>query len=392
MCPLRLSRAIDPATLNQFPSPLFFILNAEAVNKGEKPVSELGLTAVDDRTVRMELEQPAPYLPTVLMMWGQPVPRHVLAEHGDDWIQAENMVTSGPFKLVEWRSNNYVHITANERYFAADAVCLEEVYYYPTVDTAAAERRVRNGELDLNMAFASTNLEFLQQTVPDMVSIGPGLTTRDVFFNTSLAPFDNPDVRNALSMAIDREFIAEQVLRGADDPGYRVLPPGMSGAPDGVVLAFKDMPIEARRQDARRLLESAGFGPDNPLRFTFRYQPSAAWPQVAPVLQNDWQSIAEWVEVEILSRDSQIHYDDMRRADYQVATSGWVPDFDDPHAFLMQYETRSGDINYSQYSDPVFDDLTARALSVKLIHSVALTCLPRLSNTCSIRALLRRSL
>jgi len=98
------------------------------------------------------------------------------------------------------------------------------------------------------------------------------------------------------------------------------------------------------------------------LRFTFRHQPSAAWPRVAPVLQNDWQSIADWIEVEILVRDSQIHYDDMRRADFEVATSGWVPDFDDPFAFLMQYETRAGEINYSQFSDPVFDDLTARAV------------------------------
>jgi len=358
-----LQRALDPLTRNQYPAPLFLIENAQAIAEGREPNTALGAEAIDDRTVVIRLNYPAPYLPSVLMYWGQPVPRHVIDIHGDAWVRAENMVVSGPFQLVEWRSSDFIHLSANPNYYAANDVCLDEIYFYPTIDTAAAERRVRNGELDLNPEFSSANLDFLMERSSDIVQIDAGLYTRDLTFNTALAPFDDPRVRRALSMAIDRRFIADEVLAGADRALYRVIPEGLSGRAEGVTLDFAGQSMEARRAEALRLLTEAGFGPDNPLEMTLYYQPAAGWPRIAPVIQQDWALIAPWVQADVSVRDSQIHYDAMRVGDFQVATSAWVPDFDDPYGYLLQYEGRAGEINYSRWSDAEYDRLVDAALN-----------------------------
>ncbi|MEE2565751.1 peptide ABC transporter substrate-binding protein [Hyphobacterium marinum] len=357
-----LQRALDPLTRNQYPSPLFMIANAEAAAAGEVAVSEVGAAAIDDRTVEVRLNYPAPYLPSVLMYWGQPVPRHVVEEYGDAWIRAENIVVSGAFRLVEWRSSDFIHLTANPEFFDAANVCLENVYFYPTVDTSAAERRVRNGELDLNVEFSGTNMGFLRERHAGTVEIGPGLYIRDITFNTARAPFDDARVRRALSMAIDRRFIADEVLAGADDPLFRLVPEGINGRLDGPRLNFADQDMTARREEAARLLTDAGFGPDNPFEVVLAYQPAAGWPRIAPVVQQDWAMIAPWVSAIVEVRDSQIHYDAMRAGDFEAATSAWVPDFDDPYAYLLQYESRAGEVNYSRWSHPEYDRIVAEAL------------------------------
>jgi oligopeptide transport system substrate-binding protein len=357
-----LRRTVNPTTRNQYPSPIYMIENAEAVSLGQEPVDSLGVHAVDTMTVQLLLEYPAPYLPSVLMNWGQPVPEHSVTEFGDSWTRPEHIVTSGPFSLTEWRSNNFIHLAANPLFYDADRVCLTDVYYYPTIDTSAAERRVRSGELDLNREFASSSLGFLMEHHPALIQMGPGLTIRDVTFNVTSPPFDNSDIRQALSMAIDRRFIADDVFGGADTAMWRPIPEGISGRSQTVALRYADLPMDERRATARAMLEAAGYGPDNPLIFTFYYVPSAGWPRIAPVLQADWALIAPWVEVTVSVRDTQLHYDAMRAGDFQAAASGWVADFDDPYAYLLQWESRAGEVNYSRWSNPEYDRLVADAL------------------------------
>lgn len=355
-----LRRPLDPATRNHYPSPFFMIENAEDVAGGRRPPEELGVEALDARTVVVRLAYPAPYLPSVLMYWGQPVPRHALEAYGESWVRPENAVTSGAYTLEEWRSNEYVRLAKNPRYHAADSVCMETVFYYPTADVQAAERRVRAGELDLNTEFQPSSLAFLRERAPELIRMTPGFTYINLTFNTDREPFDDVRVRRALSLAIDRRFLVEEVLGGADTPAFRVIPEGLSGRPGGVGLGFEDRPMQDRRDQARALLTDAGYGPDRPLRFTLHYTPGAGLPRAAPVLQQDWAEIAPWVEAEILVRDRQLHYDAMRADDFQVATSGWVPDFDDPYAYLLKYESAAGEMNYSNWTDAVFDAAAAR--------------------------------
>jgi oligopeptide transport system substrate-binding protein len=357
-----LRRILDPATLAQYASLLFLIKNAEPVNNGDMTGDQLGVRAIDPQTLEITLEHPAPYLPGLLTHYTSfPIPAHIVREHGDAWIQPENIQVNGAYKLVEWRSNDFVHVIRNELFFDNANVCLDEVYYYPTPDTNTAERRVRSGELDLNTDFPGTRIDFFRQEIPEYVHVHPFLMTGYLSFNMTREPFNDPRVRHALSMAIDRDFIVNEVLKDGRLTTYALVPPGIANYPGGARTPWQDQSMEQRRTEARRLLEQAGFGPDRPLRFQYTHRNTRDNPKIAPVLQSDWRQIAPWVEVDISGMETQIHYANLRVKNFEVADGGWVADYNDAQNFLYLFETRSGPMNYPGYSNAEYDDLVARS-------------------------------
>ncbi|MFW5661139.1 MAG: peptide ABC transporter substrate-binding protein [Oceanicaulis sp.] len=351
-------RILDPETLAQYASLLYPIKNARQVNTGELAPEEVGVTALDARTLQIELDFPAPYLPGLLTHYTTfPIPQHVVEEHGDAWVQPQNIEVNGPYKLVNWRANDFVLSERNTLFFDNENVCVDEVFYYPTVDNPAAERRVRNNELDLNVDFAGSNLEFLQREIPEYVRIHPYLGIVYFSFNTTEPPFDDPRVRNALGMAIDRTFIAEEILQAGQIPAYSFVPPGVNDYPDTARIEWFETPIEERREMARQLLEEAGYGPDNPLEFEYAHRTTGDNPRVAPVVQQDWELIADWVDAEIIGIETQIHYSNLRAGDYQVGDGGWIGDYNDAYNFLFLAETGSIPMNYSRWSNVEYDQL-----------------------------------
>ncbi|KAA5804053.1 peptide ABC transporter substrate-binding protein [Alkalicaulis satelles] len=357
-----LRRTLDAETLNPFPALLFSIENAAQVNAGEAPPEALGAEALDERTVRLTLAYPAPYLLDVLMQsTAVPVPLHVIAAHGERWTRPENMVVSGPYKLAAWRSFEHIRLVRNEAFHEADEACIDTVYYYPTADAAAAERRVRNGELDLNADYLASNEAFLRRQAPELVQSVPGRVLRMITLNAARAPFDDIRARQAVAMAIDTGFIADQVLAGADAAAVQFMPDDVPGRTGPARMAFADDPMAARRIAARGLLAEAGYGPDNPLRLTFSHQPAAGWPRLAPVIQADLAAIAPWVTVTIETADTPIHYAQMQAGDFDIASDGWAPYFDDAYGYLMVTESAAGEYNYSRWTDPEFDALLARS-------------------------------
>jgi len=359
---LSLRRTLDAATLNPFPALLFSIENAESVNAGEAAPEALGAEAIDARTVRLSLAYPAPYLLDVLMQsTAVPVPLHVIAEHGERWTRPENMVVSGPYRLAAWRSFEHIRLVRNEAFHDPDAACIDTVYYYPTADTAAAERQVRNGELDLNTDYQASSDAFLRRQAPELVRSVPGRVLRMLTLNTTRPPFDDARARRAVALAIDQDFIVNEVLAGADTPAFQFMPDDVIGRTGPARVQWADEPMEARRIAARALLAEAGWGPDNPLRLTFSHQPAASWPRLAPVIQADLSAIAPWVSVEIETADTPIHYAQMQARNFDIASDGWAPYFDDAYGYLMVSESAAGEYNYSRWTDPAYDALLRRS-------------------------------
>jgi len=355
-------RLLDPVTVAQYASLLYLIENAQAVNEGRAPLEQLGVRAIDARHLEIRLEHPAPYLPGLLTHYTAfPIPAHVVREHGDAWVQPANIEVNGAYKLVQWRTNDFVHVRKNENFFDAANVCIDDVYFYPTNDTNTAERRVRNGELDLNTDFPGQRIDFFLQEIPDYVHVHTYLTTDYLSFNTTRAPFDDVRVRLALSMAVDREFIVENVLKAGQVPAFALVPPGIANYAGGASSPWRGVALDARRAEARRLLEAAGFGPDNPLRFEYTHRNTRDNPRIAPVLQSDWRQIAPWVEVDIAGIETQIHYDNLRTRNFQVADGAWVADYNDAQNFLYLLETRSGPMNYSGWSNADYDEKIDRS-------------------------------
>ena len=306
-------RILDPKTAAQYATMLNGFKNAEAVLAGTMPTDAVGARAIDPKTLELTLDHPMPYLPGLLTHYTSfPVPKHVVEKFGEKWIQPENIQVNGPFKLKEWRANTLVHVVKNEAYWDKANVALNELFYYPTTDNNAAERQIRTKELDAQADFSGQRMEFLKKELPEYVRVHAYLGLNYIIFNQRKKPFDDVRVRTALTMAVDRVFAAEEILKAGQYPAYSLVPKGIANYPGGVEAAWKDMTVADRRVEAKKLLEAAGFGPNNPLSFTFTHRNTGDNPRLAPVFQNDWKQIAEWVQVEIMQIDTQIHYDNHR--------------------------------------------------------------------------------
>ncbi len=355
-------RILDPATLSEYATLLFPIRNAERVYKGELRPHSLGVIALDDRTLEIQLEHPAPFLPQLLMHYtAAPVPKHRVERYGARWIAPENVAVNGAFTLVKWWSNYIVHLKRNPRFFDAGNVWFEDLYYYPSVDVQASARSTLAGERGWATKFPSNQVDDLRRALPGYVRVAPFLQTTYFSFNTTRAPFNDPRVRNALAMAVDREFIATQIYRTGERPAYALVPPEVADYPATARFPWADKPLGERRAEAEELLRAAGFGPDNPLLFEFSHRNTSDNPRVAVVAQNHWGAIAPWVRCELVPTETQIHYANMRAKNFQVGDGGWIADFNDARNFLYLLETRTKYQNYPGYSNPAYDALVAGA-------------------------------
>jgi oligopeptide transport system substrate-binding protein len=347
----------------KYASILYLIKNAEAVNTGALPPEQLGARAIDNKTLEITLEHAAPYLPNLLTHYTTfPVPRHVVEKLGNDWIKAENIVVNGPFKLVQWKPNDFIHLVKNDSFYDAVNVCLNHVYYYPTWGDVAAERQIRNGTLDVQTNFSGSRLEELNQSLPGYARVHPYIGLTYYIFNFKKPVFEDVKVREAISMAIDRDFITDKILKGGQTPAYSLVPPGIQNYDvASVAPSWKGLDRAARLERARTLLAEAGYGPNKPLEMSMQYRGSGDNPKVVPIVQANLKDIAPWVTLELVSADVQVNYEKLRTGDFTFGDAGWVADFNDAQNYLMLFETRTDQWNYGKYSNPEYDRLMAQA-------------------------------
>ncbi len=358
-----LRRIQDPTVASQYSSLLYLIKNAEAVNNTDLPPEELGVRAIDDYTLEITLEEPAPYLLGLLTHYTTyPVPQHIIEQYGEAWIQPDNIQVNGPYKLVYWVTGDQIVVEKNPLFYEADDVCFGRVSYFELEDLSAVERRIEAGDLDINNDFEGGRKDELNARLPGWVRTSPGLLTTYWSFNSSQAPFDDVRVRNALGMAVDRKFIVEQVLTPGFIPAYSFVPPAISNyETERPEVSWSTLDRRERLEMARELLEEAGYGPDNPLEFEFIHRSTSDNPKAAPVAQANWNEIAPWVDAQILRQDTKVLYARLRQSDFEVSDGGWLADYDDPNNYLYLLDSNTGQQNYGNYSNPEYDALLRAA-------------------------------
>ena len=360
-----LRRLLNPETAAEYASITYLIKNAQPINEGNAPLDSLGARAVDDYTLELTLEHPAPYLPELATHYTMfPVPRHVVQRVGDAWVQPANFVGNGPYVLKEWRLGDYVRLDRNPRW--TEPLCIDRVYFYPTTSAVDAQRRVLRGELDVNGDIQSNRIGPLR----DNPATAPYVRTH-VWLGTAYLAFNTGDkgeipalkdvrVRRALAMAIDRDFIANKLLRGGQVPAYGLVPPGIAGyVENGPKAFYADWPLERRQAEARRLLAEAGYGPENPLRFELKHRNSADPMLFMPAIQADWRAIG--VDARLVVNETQIAYQSYRIRDFDVADAAWIADYNNAMSFLYLMDSSTGPQNYGDYNNPVYDDLLNQA-------------------------------
>lgn len=355
-----LQRLMNPETAASYAYLQYPIKNAEGINGGDiTDITSLGVKAIDDTTLEITLEQPTPYFISALTHYtAYPLPQHIVEAKGDEWVKIDNIVTNGPYTPTDWVPGSHVTTVKNDKYYDADSLKIEGANFFVLEDQSAALKRYRAGEFDILTDFPTDQYEWMQENLPGQAQVAPFAGLYYYVVNNTKAPFDNADVRQALSMSINREVIGPQILGTGEIPAYSWVPPGMANYGEPVEVDWKDLAYGEKVAQAKQLLEGAGFNADNPLKLQLRYNTNENHKRIAIAIASMWKPLG--IQVELYNTETKVHYDELQQNIVDVGRAGWLADYNDANNFLQLLRS---DIqyNYGRYANAEFDDLLKQA-------------------------------
>ena len=356
-----LRRALQPATAFPYAGRLYLIKNARAVARGEMPIEALGVKANGAREVIVTLEHPAPYLLELLATFGMPVPRNRIEKHGADWSKIGNLVNDGPFVVVEWVPNSRVRLRRNPNFYDNARMPVDEVLHIPVTQPASAIRQFQAGELDFVLVVPPEQVTFARQTFGAALKVEPGLGVELVAFNNKSGATRDVRVRQALSMAIDRDALAKNILGDASVAAYGYVARGTHNYPQPARAEFATWSSTQRVERARALMQAAGYGPGKPLSLRFAFAANDTNRRIALVLDSMWRRIG--VQVQLLAKEQRAVLADVVSGDFDLVRTQWLSGHTDAMSFLerLDGEAAGTTMNPSWYRSTVFDRLVSAA-------------------------------
>jgi oligopeptide transport system substrate-binding protein len=356
-------RAVDPALASTYAYflGLVNVANANEAVAGTKPITDLGVKAIDDKTLEVTLSAPTPWFVKSLAHGTLfPAPQKVVEQFGADWTKPENLVGNGAYVLAENSPGERVVVKRNPNYWDNENTVIEEVHFLTINDENQALTRWRAGEVDQTDVPAGQYPQ-LEAEMPDQVFSVPQFCTYFLSVNmTDSAPeaLKKKEVRQALNYAIDRDIIVDAVLQGGQEPAYIFTNPNTAGftAPK---VPIEGMTQEERDAKAKELLTAAGYGPDNPLTLDYIYNTSEAHKAIIVAISQMWK---EKLGVNITMSDMEfaILSDRRHTKDYQLARHAWCGDYNEASTFLGLHESKS-EQNDPGWAHPEVDKLLADA-------------------------------
>ncbi len=356
-------RLVDPELASPYAwfGELMSIENAAAIIAGEKPVDELGVSAIDDRTLEVRLSSSLPYFPAMTTHASTfPAPQKVIEEFGDEWTKPENIVSNGAYVLTEHVPSERSVRERNEMYWDNENTIIDKTVSLVINDENAALTRYFAGELD-RTEIPAGQYPKLKAEYPDEAVSFPRLCNYYYTFNLSDSgpeAFKDPNVRKALSLAVDRKIITENIKAGGEIEAYTFTPAATAGftVPN---VPMTDMSQEERDAEAKRLLEEAGYGPDNPLKFDMLYNTDEAHGKIAVALSQMWKQKLG-VEATLSNMEWKTFLDTRDNQDFQLARGAWCGDYNEASTFLDLLTSPSG-YNDGKYSNARVDELMTQA-------------------------------
>ncbi|HEV2268256.1 MAG TPA: peptide ABC transporter substrate-binding protein [Steroidobacteraceae bacterium] len=355
-----LRRLVDPSTASQYAGVIEVIANAGDIVAGRKPAESLGVSAPDPHTVIVRLSEPAPYLPALLAHPSTcPVNPVVLVNEKDAYARPGNMPSDGAFILSQWVHGSYIYLTRNPYYWNNAATRLNGVKYLITADENGELTLYRADQLDITEVIPKSQYGWIHAHLADQLHIAPELAVYFYGFNLRRAPFaGDAKVRRALAMAIDREQLAQLVLRSGELPAYGWVPPGVDAytqqSPD-----YRSLPMAQRIAEARELYAESGYSAARPLRFELSYNTGEIHTELAIAIASMWQQ-ALGARVTLRAEEFGSLMQDIDRGDVEMFRSSWLGDYNDAYSFAQYFKSDSG-INLMHYDNPAYDDLVNRA-------------------------------
>ncbi|MEG6617541.1 peptide ABC transporter substrate-binding protein [Peptococcaceae bacterium 1198_IL3148] len=357
-------RVLEPGSKAKYAYQLFHIKNANNYHQGKATAEDLGIKVVDDHTLKVELVAPTPYFlnitafPTLF-----PVRADIIEQHGEQWTKnPDTYIGNGPFKLVEWQSNEHMRFVKNKYYWNADAIKIDGIYETFIPDANSMLASYQNDDIDIIEQVPLEQLDQLKKESKELQII-PQLGTYYYAFNVTQAPFDDVRVRKAFNVALDKEVITDQVRKSGIAAGALV-PPGVPDAESG--KEFREVgdqffATKAEPEKAKKLLAEAGYpdGKEFPA-VTLTYNTEEGHQQIAEAALEMWQQNLGINNIKLVGLGKKEFIANRQKGDFQIARHGWLGDYADPATFLQLFIT-GNDNNSTQWSNKEFDELIAKS-------------------------------
>ncbi|MDW7668779.1 MAG: peptide ABC transporter substrate-binding protein, partial [Bacillota bacterium] len=340
-------RVIDPETAAGFG---YFLLehiqNAQKYYNGEVPIEEVGIKVIDDKTIEVKLENPTPYFLNLTATWTMFPVREDAVNSGENWFKnPDTFIVNGPFMAEEYNQGEYISLVPNPNYYNAEKVKLERIRFDFLEDPSNALAAFESGAVDGSEIVPSADIPRLKMEL-DGFYLLPYVQHIWINFNTQVAPYDDVNVRKALTYAIDREALVTQVLQGGQVPATGLVP-------YGIVVDGKDfreeggdygIPASGDVEKAKEFFAMAG------------YENGEGFPEL--VIKDNGKSYIEvvkemWetnlgIEVTIEEKEFGVYLQEVKAGDYTVSRGGWTGDYGYPTDYLSMYTENSG-VNFSHW-------------------------------------------
>ena len=346
-----LRRLVDPATNALYGGLVTDILNANAVIAGDTPADALGVEAPGPLTVAITLERPVPYLLS-LLTHPSTFPAHTASD--------DTGITNGAYRLLEWQPGSVVRLARNEHYWNNAGTAIDNVNYHVMPEDLAQLNGFRAGELHTTDILPPQGFAQLPDEFGNQLRVSNYLGTYYYGFNLTKPPFkDNPDLRRALSMAVDRDSLVEKVIGRGEAPAWSWVPDGISNY-SPPTFGYAQLSQEERNKIARGLYKAAGYSEENPLQIEYRYNTSATEEKIAVAVSSMWADVLG-VETTLINEEFRVLLQHMAAKDItQVFRGSWIGDYNDATTFLNLMSSDDPS-NMTGYASEEFDRLMKRA-------------------------------
>lgn len=340
------TRALDPKVGSQYSFLFLYLKNGRAFFDGKGKKEDVGVKALDDKTLQVTLESPTPFfLGLTAFPSYMPVRKDIVEQKPEGWAKDPSLtVSNGPFILKEWKTGDRIVLEPNTNYWNAGTVRLKRINMLEINDASTALTAYENGELDINGIVPSAEIPRLRNEDPNFTVL-PSLATYYYEFNVTKPPLDNVLVRKALSLSINRKDITEKVLKNGQVPAAGFVPPGIEdsqGRDFQKTAGDYGISPTGNIEEAKKYLADAGY-PDGKgfPELTILYNTSESHKAIAEAIQEMWKKNLN-INVKLTNQEWKVFLSTKNEGNFEIGRAGWIGDYIDPATFLEVTASFSG--------------------------------------------------
>lgn len=334
--------------------------NGSDVVSGKLALDQLGIKAIDDKTVEVELNSPEPaFISMCSLVNLSIVSKKNIDTFGANWTTPNNLVTSGAYHIKEWVVNGYMLVNKNPYYYDANAVKIENIKFFPIVDANDSLNQYKAGDIDITWSIPTNQYANLKQQFGSQLHVNLAEAMIYLDLNMKLKKYsDAPKLRQALSMAVDREALTNDILKQGQQPLYSFVTPTIEQSKfAGLDYSWAKLSRESQNITARQMLQQAGYTSQHPLSVNILYSNSEINKKVVLAVAAMWKStFGNAVTVTTTTNDWKSFLAARKSGNYDVERTGWLPSYNYIDNYLVLFTCNSPQ-NTSRYCNPKIDEM-----------------------------------